>query len=219
MVVVIAAAIGAAALRSASALWADTLLTLTPAAVGFAILAAVYREGGPRAYWFGFALFAGGYFWLAFGPWPGLAPKPRLLTGRFLVAMHSRSGSPSVAARPDPPVRPGQYVEAMDRLVGVHDDMAAQYCRAAFNYRDMLSDRERAKLFERRELLAPEEVAILAAEHENRATAPKGTIEDFERAGQSLIGLAVGCLGGIVGLSLFNSRHPRGIPEGGMDQP
>ena len=66
MVVVVIAAIGIAALRSASELWASFILTLTFGILATASLGALLRRGERRAFWIGFAAFGWGYIVLCF---------------------------------------------------------------------------------------------------------------------------------------------------------
>jgi hypothetical protein len=61
-------AVGVAALRFASELWAGVLLMLTLGVLGAAVLAFHERSGASRAWWRGFALFGWGYVVLAMGP-------------------------------------------------------------------------------------------------------------------------------------------------------
>ena len=224
MLAVVAVAFGVAALRSASQLWVETLLALNSVAIGSAILAAIYREGGRRAFCLGFVLFAGGYLWLAFGSSAGQAWSPRLLTGRLFIALYERLKPPSVSDRPDLPVPAGQYLGTAIRLSEVGDVSAGRYCRVAFDYRDLLSDAERTQLYEKRELLGAGEIATLTAEHNSTpglrlpAFRPQGTVEDFERTGHGLMGVAAGCLGGIIGLSLIHSRRPHNSPQSVVDR-
>ena len=214
IMIVVAAAVSLAALRSASPIWVDALLMLTYAAIGFAILAALYREGGCRAYWLGFVLFTGGYHWLAFEPGTAPAPTPKLLTGRLLVALYARSRVASSPGQPDLPAPAVQYLNAARQLQAMgNNNLAAKYCRVAFDYRDSLSDEERNQLIAIQGMLGPEEIAILTAESNTRVIVPKVTIEDFERTGHCLLGLAAGCLGGVIGLSLFHSRPSRATSE------
>ena len=55
--VVAFAAVGFAALRSGSDLWASTIFTLTAATLATAVLLSIHRQGRARAFWIGVALF------------------------------------------------------------------------------------------------------------------------------------------------------------------
>lgn len=99
MTLIVCVGVGLAAMRSSTYLWLRTLNTLIVASLFVAILLAWHSVGRRKAFWFGFALFGWGYFFLAFGPWDGwhtLDPvgdsyeevRPNLLTTdvvRFLV--------------------------------------------------------------------------------------------------------------------------------------
>ena len=58
---VLVAAVGLAALLSASPIWAGTMLLLTYVVLGLAILCAVLRGHARRAWWLGFCVFGWGY--------------------------------------------------------------------------------------------------------------------------------------------------------------
>src|SRR5262249_24755301 len=88
MGMVVVAAVGAGALRMASYLWADALLSLDLLLFGAAALAATLRRGRSRAAWLGFAIFGWGYLVLAFGPWCREFVRPHLLTESALQRLH-----------------------------------------------------------------------------------------------------------------------------------
>lgn len=69
MAFVLVSAIGLAALKNASDLWAGMMLLLAFAVIGTALMAAVILRGQERRWWAGFAFFGGGYLALAFAPW------------------------------------------------------------------------------------------------------------------------------------------------------
>ncbi len=70
MAVVLFCAVGVAALRNASHLWAALMLLVALGCVGVAVLSAAILRGKERYWWAGFALFTGGYLvGLAFAPW------------------------------------------------------------------------------------------------------------------------------------------------------
>jgi hypothetical protein len=84
--VVLFSGVALAALRSASDLWAALLFTLTATSLLVAVLGAVYRPRGRRAFWLGFALFGWAYLLL------GLVPEARsqLATTRLLDDVYAR---------------------------------------------------------------------------------------------------------------------------------
>ncbi len=101
MACVLVAAIGLAALRDPSELWASAIFSLTVVGLLVSALAAAARGGAARLACLGFFLFAGTYLALSFGPWAwfnseGLRPPPlitRLLLGRL------REQQPDLAER------------------------------------------------------------------------------------------------------------------------
>src|SRR4051794_11127912 len=77
---VLVAAIGMAGLRYASEAWASVIFVLTCGTLALGIVGVVRRQGPPRAWWLGFALFGWGYMALAFGPRPAESTWPTLPT-------------------------------------------------------------------------------------------------------------------------------------------
>jgi hypothetical protein len=66
MLAVLVVALGLAALRNASEIWAGATFLLTCAVLTLAIVGVVCRDQSERAWWLGFALFGWGYLVLAF---------------------------------------------------------------------------------------------------------------------------------------------------------
>jgi hypothetical protein len=64
-------AVGFAGLRTASALWASALFTLTVTLFATAILGAVVCRGSSRMAWLGFGIFGWTYLLATFWVWPG----------------------------------------------------------------------------------------------------------------------------------------------------
>jgi hypothetical protein len=89
MAFVVIFAVGLAALRNPSDLWAGMMVLVALAAVGFAVMAAVILRGRERHWWAGFAFFGAGYLALAFGPWLGDRFRPQLGTTHILREAHS----------------------------------------------------------------------------------------------------------------------------------
>jgi hypothetical protein len=81
MVLVIIVGIGIAALRDATETWAGIVLLLTLGLLAVSILGVLYRNGGRRAWWVGFALFGWGFAALTLAPWS----KPEKLPTRVLL--------------------------------------------------------------------------------------------------------------------------------------
>ncbi|QDV37582.1 WD40 domain-containing protein [Tautonia plasticadhaerens] len=86
LVVVLFVAVAVAALRQADALWDSALFSLALGLLALAVLVAVHRPGGRRAYWLGFALVGGAYLGASLVP----PIEARLLTTRALVALDAR---------------------------------------------------------------------------------------------------------------------------------
>jgi hypothetical protein len=82
MGIVLVAAVGLTALKSASRIWAGAMLLLTCGILTLGVVGAIYRQGTRRGWWLGFSLFGWGYtalwgFW-SVGGWPDL-PTTTLL--------------------------------------------------------------------------------------------------------------------------------------------
>ena len=75
---VLTAALGLAALRSASETWAGVALLVTCGILGLAVIGAACRSAAERAWWLGFAVFGWGYLALAFWSPPGGTKLPTL---------------------------------------------------------------------------------------------------------------------------------------------
>lgn len=101
MSIILVAAIGLAALRDPSELWASAIFSLTVVGLLVSALAAIARTGAARLACLGFLLFAGAYLALSFGPWAwfnseGLRPPP--LISRLLLTQLREKG-PGLAER------------------------------------------------------------------------------------------------------------------------
>jgi hypothetical protein len=83
MGVVLIVAIGLAALRSGSEIWAGVIFLTTCGVLALSIVGIFCRRDAERAWWLGFALFGWGYMALAFWPW-GTSGVHRLPTSAFL---------------------------------------------------------------------------------------------------------------------------------------
>ena len=76
MAVVLVVAVGLAALRSGSDIWAGAWFLLTCGALALAAVGSVFDTRGARAWWLGFAIFGCGYLVLAFSYPPLLLDAP-----------------------------------------------------------------------------------------------------------------------------------------------
>jgi hypothetical protein len=70
ILVTVACALAFTALRTASDLWLSALYTFTTVLLLVAVIAARFRRGNEKAFWFGFGVFGWGFFVLGMGPWP-----------------------------------------------------------------------------------------------------------------------------------------------------
>jgi hypothetical protein len=87
---VLVSAVGLAALRNANEVWVGILLMLVAGMVGVALLGVFFERGRNNAWWAGFAVFAGSYLTLAFGPWCKDQIQPKLATTQFFGYVHSQ---------------------------------------------------------------------------------------------------------------------------------
>lgn len=95
-----AVAVGVAALRHPSALWANALFTLAGVVLIVALLAASLDRR--RAFAIGFATCCGAYMTLAFTPWLADQVGPRLLTTAALDILQDRIVAPEPTVAPPP---------------------------------------------------------------------------------------------------------------------
>ncbi len=70
VLIVVACATAFTALRTASYIWYSTLYSFTTVLLLAAVVAARFRRGNEKVFWFGFAVFGWGFFLLGLGPWP-----------------------------------------------------------------------------------------------------------------------------------------------------
>ena len=93
VLIVAACAIAFTALKTASELWYSTFYTFTAVLLLSAVIAARFRRGNEKAFWFGFAVFGWAFFVVGLGPWPDVDTDPdginitlnrQLLTSRVI---------------------------------------------------------------------------------------------------------------------------------------
>jgi hypothetical protein len=84
MGLVMALAVGLAALRNANELWAGSVSLLSWALLGVALLGVIQARDRVRARWLGYLVLGGGYSALAFGPWSSERVGPSLVTTRLM---------------------------------------------------------------------------------------------------------------------------------------
>jgi hypothetical protein len=121
MVIVLATAIGLAALRNASQTWAGAMLLLTCGILALGVVGAMVRKGAERAWWLGFSLYGWGYMALwwclpehptfvlptadlleILGPWLGVAPRTEGIYGGLIRVDGSGLGGGGGGAVLDP---------------------------------------------------------------------------------------------------------------------
>jgi hypothetical protein len=106
---IVAFAIAFTALKTASDLWYSTFYTFTAILLLSAVIAARFRRGNEKAFWFGFAIFGWCFFVLGLGPWPragdeegglSIALNRNLLTSRVILALvpYLRTSTDNLAA-------------------------------------------------------------------------------------------------------------------------
>lgn len=103
MGVVVAVALGLAALRNPTTGWFGITSLVTGGVLMLAVVGAVCRRGASRAWWFGFALFGWGYLAVTFGISPMHPFHPMLVTRAILLplkaAIHPADQAPPPRAR------------------------------------------------------------------------------------------------------------------------
>jgi hypothetical protein len=154
------------------------------AMLGVATLGTIFLRGSARAWWVGFALFAGGYLAIAAAPWLSDAIRPQLGTTQLLKEAHeriTREVSPAEVAK--------SGLRAERKLLVAQLREAASSARSGDTPAEMAAKRTIAKL--------NQQIAAI-----NDAT----IYDQFERVGHSLFTLLVGLLGGMVAV-WFNARR------------
>jgi hypothetical protein len=91
--------VGFAALRSPSPVWASAIFTVTAVTLVAAASNAIFGRGARRAYWLGFALFGGAYFYLTMS-------SNQLVTETMLDLLYAHVGPQVPQPPPAPPVLP-----------------------------------------------------------------------------------------------------------------
>jgi hypothetical protein len=122
MWIVVAIAVGVAALRDASRFSFGAIHLLTQATLGLAILLSIYRRGAARAWWLGFALFGWGYEYAI--PPHSIYRSPHLPVTTLLIALKPLVGHP---AHVDPPPGSSGFGQPLEDYLylRIGDDLAA----------------------------------------------------------------------------------------------
>jgi hypothetical protein len=185
MAVIVLAAVGMAALKNAGEAWDGIILMAAMAAVGVAILAAIFSRGREQAWWIGFALFGGGYLQLAAGPWTGDAFRQRLVTTSLIGHLRNRMfESNDVYLLQEKEEIRGQ-LEKLPPATRTYDPVAASLRISLKAIDDQLS--------------------------RNRSAARR--FDHFQSIGHSLFAFLAGLVGGMVAVG-FWGRRERGESEG-----
>jgi hypothetical protein len=182
---IVVAAIGLAALRNASDLWAGMLLLLTLAAVAIAMMGVVILRGAERYWWAGFAFFGGGYLAVAVGPWLSDTFQPRLGTTQVLRHAHDR-----MMAFASPTLDDAELADLRKRRLEL---------RSVFMQVRVRRESDPALIATKR-ALAKVDQQLAAAD----AIPP---FDQFQRVGHSLFTLLAGLLGGTVAMWFYMRRE------------
>jgi hypothetical protein len=76
MAVIVLLAVGMAALRDPTTLWASAIFTAAVTLFAASVIGAMAHRGGTRLSWAGMSIFGWIYLIISFGPWPGNAVEP-----------------------------------------------------------------------------------------------------------------------------------------------
>ena len=182
---IVVAAIGLAALRDASDLWAGMLLLLALAAIAIAMMGAVILRGGERYWWAGFAFFGGGYLAVSVGPWLSDTFEPRLGTTHVLRHAHDR-----MMAFASPTLDDAELADLRTRRLELRSVFMRVRGRRESDPSLIATKRELAKV--NQQLAAADAVPLL---------------DQFQRVGHSLFTLLAGLLGGTVAVWFYMRRE------------
>jgi hypothetical protein len=183
MALVLLSAVGLATLKNVSELWAGIVLLLGLAAEGVAILGATLMPGRERAWWLGFAVFAGLYLALAIGPWVNDRFRYQLITSHWLVQLRNVMSESKVPAL----LVEKQAIEA-----------------------ELAKLRPITPKFHYDPVVASLRINLLSIESQLTASKNAGLRDDdFQRIGHVLFALLAGLVGGTVAL-WFWARRERG---------
>jgi hypothetical protein len=95
---VVLLAVGMAALRYPTKLWASLFLSVTLVVLVVAVLGGLFRRGLDRSFWAGFALCGWFYFILSCGPWFNDVVSPLLFTTACLDLIYPHVAAPEQTA-------------------------------------------------------------------------------------------------------------------------
>jgi hypothetical protein len=202
MAVIVVSAVGLAALRNANELWSGIMLLAVLVIVGMAILGAILLRGRDRAWWLGFALFAGGYLALAFTSLAAPVAMPKLATTHLLDYVHSRATNPTGS-------KPSFEQLQIVRLEGLLAEQ--KYMKQLIpNPHDLALKLIQNNVNELSQRIGLPVNSTVSPDRTNawQAILPgAATYEDFERVGHGLFALVFGLLGGLIAGWLYAKRE------------
>jgi hypothetical protein len=191
MAFVLVSAVGLAALRNASDLRAGMMMLVALAAVGVAVLGAIFLRSPQRVWWTGFAIFSGGYLVFALVPWLSL----QLGTTHVLDYVHAQVVSSSILTFE---VSRFDQSSVVYRIVspdgGVHVSMVADNVANSTTGSDFL--------------------ASIAPVNRWRSALPGAANHDaFDRVGHSRFALLAGLVGGTIAVWFYARRVRSSVTE------
>lgn len=220
MGVVLASAVGMAALRNANETWAGLMSILIWAFLGAAVLGVIQERGDARARWLGFLVFSGGYSVLAFGPWFSEHVGPTLATTHLLGYAHTQ-----VTSSPVP------RSSGIQTLLHRREGLTAKLQRsmrlvrnpsdpAILMYRKQIAtlDGQIAAILGYSLPMAAQGAGGLSPSPPNRwqALVPgAANYDQFLRVGHCLSALLAGAGGAVLSTRLYSRREHQPAPEAG----
>jgi hypothetical protein len=212
MAFVLVSAVGLAALRNSSELWAGVMLIVVLAAVGVAVLGVVILRDRGRYWWLGFAVFSGGYLALAFGPWLSDTFRPQLgttyLLGHLRNVMFPSAGTASRIADATTLMLEQQLLA----LQGAQLEIARARLGLATTMERAEGHANPSAASIRQELKR-----ILGQQAANKDAGPPPEL--FQRVGHSLFALLAGLVGGTVAVWFYTRRESDGSDAGSLPHP
>lgn len=224
MVFVLVSALGVAALRSPTPLWAGGVFTLALAGLGLAAPGMLYRKGGRRAFWVGFAAFGWGYWIVSLSPWVGEVVQPRLITTFALQDMRDRLDTPVIGGPRFDDVLQREF-EAMPQVIelsAAKDEMQAKVDLARTQVQTIgdaafaTYKKLDAQLKEYRQQYHDLQLKLFPSLRRRlnaSSTAGPEADERFQRIGHSLFALLSGLLGGMIAVRFHQTRDTTSCPD------
>ena len=181
MAFIVVTAVGLAALRGASEQWAQAMLMTALCAVGVAVIGAILMAGRERAWWIGFAVFAGGYLYLSAGPWAGDSFRHELITTHWIGQLRNR-----------------MFPTNVEYLLGEKQELEAELAKLRPSTPNIKYDPVVATLTHN----------LRSIEAQLTASRNRGLRYDhFQRVGHSLCALLAGLVGGTIAVGFWGRRE------------